>query len=63
MGLLDKRRQVKATIVRIWDQPPPGAPWYYWVYVTCRLRVTQVTWISKGIACTPGNGQTDNPSG
>jgi hypothetical protein len=33
MGVFDKRRQVKATIVRIWEQGPPGAPWYYWIYV------------------------------
>ncbi|MGD8455995.1 MAG: hypothetical protein PVF83_06405 [Anaerolineales bacterium] len=33
MGILDKRRRVKAIIVRIWNQPPPGAPWYYWTYV------------------------------
>jgi hypothetical protein len=38
MGLFDKRQQVPATIVRIWDQPPPGAPWYYWVYVLFESR-------------------------
>ncbi|MFQ5770479.1 MAG: TIR domain-containing protein [bacterium] len=33
MGLFSKKKSVIATIDRIWNQPPPGAPWYYWVYV------------------------------
>lgn len=38
MPLFRKKKQVVATIVRIWDQPPPGAPWYYWVYVLFESR-------------------------
>ncbi|MGD2026299.1 MAG: TIR domain-containing protein [Anaerolineales bacterium] len=38
MGMFDKRRQVPATIVRIWEQAPPGAPWYYWIYVMFESR-------------------------
>jgi hypothetical protein len=38
MALFAKKKQATATIVRIWDQPPPGAPWYYWVYVLFESR-------------------------
>lgn len=38
MPVLRKKKRVVATIVRLWDQPPPGAPWYYWVYVLFESR-------------------------
>jgi hypothetical protein len=33
MPFFRKKQRIVATITRIWNQPPPGAPWYYWVYV------------------------------
>jgi len=38
MPLFKRKKQVAATIQRIWDQSPPGAPWYYWVYVMFESR-------------------------
>ncbi len=38
MSVFSKKRRVPATILRIWYQPPPGAPWYYWVYVLFESR-------------------------
>jgi hypothetical protein len=38
MALFKKKKRVTATIQRIWEQPPPGAPWYYWVFVLFESR-------------------------
>ena len=38
MGIFSKKKQTPATIRRIWDNPPPGAPWYYWTYVMFEAR-------------------------
>ena len=32
-SLFSSKRTLPATIERIWDDPPPGAPSYHWVYV------------------------------
>ena len=38
MGIFSKKKQTPATIRRIWHNPPPGAPWYYWTYVLFEAR-------------------------
>ena len=38
MGILSRKKHTPATIRRIWDNPPPGAPWYYWTFVLFEAR-------------------------
>lgn len=38
MGIFSKKKRTTATIRRIWHNPPPGAPWYYWTYVLFEAR-------------------------
>jgi hypothetical protein len=33
LGIFNRKKNTTATIRRIWHNPPPGAPWYYWTYV------------------------------
>ena len=33
MSIFSRKKHVTATIRRIRESPPPGAPWYYWTYV------------------------------
>jgi hypothetical protein len=38
MGILSRKKRTTATIRRIWSDPPPGAPWYYWTRVMFEAR-------------------------
>jgi hypothetical protein len=39
-NLFQSEKSGYATISRIWSNPPPGAPWYYWTYVAfdCNIK-------------------------
>jgi hypothetical protein len=38
MGIFSREKRMTATIRRIWHNPPPGAPWYYWTFVLFESR-------------------------
>lgn len=54
-SVLRKKKSGYATILRIWSTPPPGAPWYYWTYVSfdCNVggRAERVTIKLKRLQC------------